>query len=651
MKIINRFFFVLLTAFLLCVIVSANVRLPKLISDGMVLQRDAEVKIWGWADASEKITVSFPDSVYFTTADHAGNWEITLAGLKAGGPHTMVITGNNMLTIKNILVGDVWICSGQSNMELNMQRVSPLYKDEIAQSANNFIRYFSVPKKYNFKVPQEDLDYGQWETTNPETIRSFAAVPYFFAKSLYEKYGIPIGLINASLGGSPIEAWMSEESLKSFPHYYKELQVFKNDSLIKQIQKSDNDRIQAWYKLLRESDEGYKDPDHSWYDPDLSTADWPSMELPGYWANTSLGPVNGVVWFRREFDIPDQLAGKEAKLLVGRIVDADSVFVNGTFVGTTSYQYPPRRYTIPSGILKAGSNSIVVRVISNMGKGGFVPDKPYEIIIGENKVDLTGLWQYKLGTEMEQLDSQTFIQWKPAGLYNAMISPLLNYRMKGVIWYQGESNIDRYAEYKELFITLINEWRKKWNQGKFPFLFVQLPNYGEAAKQPGRSNWANFREAQMQALELPNTGMTVAVDIGEWNDIHSLNKKDVGKRLSLAAQKMAYREDQIVYSGPVYQSMRIGEDKIIITFEHVGGGLVVCGGETLNQFSIAGNDQLFVWAKARIQDDKVIVWSEQVKKPVAVRYAWADNPEGANLCNKEGLPASPFRTDNWTKEK
>jgi len=330
------------------------------------------------------------------------------------------------------------------------------------------------------------------------------------------------------------------------------------------------------------------------------------MKIPGYWTNTQLGHVNGVVWFKKEINIPafpnkvgidSLMAEQQAKLILGRIVDSDSVFVNGVFVGTTGYQYPPRRYSFPSNLLKEGQNAIVVRVISESGNGGFVLDKHYELITGGQTIDLKGDWQYRLGATMDSLASQTFIRWKPLGLYNAMISPLLNYAMKGVLWYQGESNAMRPIEYKELFPALIRDWRKNWNQGDFPFLFVQLPNYMEAKKQPSESNWALLREAQLKTLSLPNTGMAVTIDVGEWNDIHPLNKKDVGKRLALAAQKVAYHDNNVVYSGPLYHSMKIIGNKVILSFTNIGSGLIARGGAELTNFAIAGNDKKFIWRK------------------------------------------------------
>ncbi|MEK6479989.1 sialate O-acetylesterase [Catalinimonas sp. 4WD22] len=639
----NRISILVIILFLSPLMASGQLSLPRLVSDGMVLQRDAEIKIWGRASSGEKVAVSFMGHTYQTEANSEGEWELKLPEMKAGGPYTMTLKASNTITLSDILIGDVWLCSGQSNMELPMRRVRPLYEDEITHAENNFIRYFEVPKQYDFNEVHEDLPSGQWEKTNPENVLHFSAVSYFFAKNLYEKYQVPIGLINSALGGSPVEAWMSEEALHAFPEHLQEAQRFKDSTLIQQIEQKDQERISAWYQQLNQKDQAYDDPQKVWYEPDLNTSDWASMQIPGYWADNSLGSVNGVVWFRKEIEIPAEKAGKAADLNLGRIVDADSVFVNGKFVGSTGYQYPPRWYTIPAGLLKEGKNILAVRVINQSGKGGFVPDKPYYLAVDADTINLTGNWKYKLGAEMEPLASQTFIRWKPLGLYQAMIAPLLNYRIKGVIWYQGESNADQPEEYAELFPAMIKDWRMQWDQGDFPFLFVQLANFMEAKDQPVESNWAMLREAQRQALSLPETAMAVAIDLGEWNDIHPLNKKDVGTRLALAAQKVAYGDD-MVFSGPMYESMKIENDKIILTFENIGGGLISEGGD-LEGFAIAGKDRNYVWADARIEGNKVIVWSDEVSRPVAVRYAWADNPEKANLYNQEGLPAAPFQTD------
>jgi len=644
-------------SFALCLSLSAfgQVRLPRLISDGMVLQRNTEVKMWGWAARGENVAVRFVDSTYHAITDSSGAWSIVLAHLEPGGPFDMQIqsdlpagqTGNS-ITIHDILIGDVWLCSGQSNMELSMNRASPIYEDEIAHSENPRIRQFLVPQRYDFNAPHDDLGSGAWVGVNPKTVLDFSAVAYFFGKEVNDKYGVPVGLINASLGGSPAEAWMSEDALKEFPAYYNEALKFKDSTLIKQIESSDNSRIQAWNSLLRQKDEGYRDPRCPWYDPTLKETDWAVMDIPGYWADTKLGGVNGVVWFRRTFTVPTSMLGLRAKLNLGRIVDADSVYVNGVFIGTTSYQYPPRRYVIPSDVLKEGENTIVVRIINSADKGGFVLDKAYEIVVGKETIDLRGKWRYRLGATMEPLASQTFIRWKPLGLYNAMIAPLLNYRIMGAVWYQGEANTRSAFEYRTLLPAMIGNWRNDWKEGNFPFVFAQLPNFMEAKSQPSESDWAMLRESQLKTLAVPNTAMGVTIDLGEWNDIHPLNKKDVSKRLFLGAQRIAYGDEDVIASGPLYDSMRIDGQKVILTFSNIGGGLISKGNAELQCFAVAGADRKFDWANARIEGNSVVIWSDKVLNPVAVRYAWADNPDGANLYNVEGLPASPFRTDDWT---
>jgi len=622
---------------------SAQIRLPRLISDGVVFQREAKLKIWGWASANEDVSLFFKGKNYKTRADLHGHWQIIIPNQTAGGPFEMTFKGKNEITVHNILFGDVWVCSGQSNMELTMERVKEKYSSTIASSDNINIRQFLVPDSYDFKQVHDDVEGGSWEHANPKNLLTFSAVAYFFAKEIYEKEHVPIGLINAALGGSPAEAWISEDGLINFPNLYSEFLKFKDDKLIQEIETNDKNRISNWYKELNGKDEGMVNA-HTWADPKLNDSDWAEMMVPGYWADVSLKSVNGSVWFRRKINVPKSLIGKSAKLWLGRIVDQDSVFINGKFIGTTGYQYPPRKYEIGSSVLQEGENIIAVRVINNSGRGGFVPDKPYYVAGTQDTVKLTGIWKYRLGAAMPALVGPTAIRWKPVGLYNKMISPLLTHAIKGVIWYQGEANTQRPEEYRKLFPALITNWREKWNLGDFPFLFVQLANFMEPKASPSESNWAALRQAQLQALSLPNSGMAVTIDLGEWNDIHPLNKEDVGKRLALIAQRNAYKNKKIVYSGPIYSSMKVAGHTIEIFFSNRGGGLVAKGSD-LKYFSIAGTDKKFVWAKAKIEGNKVIVWNEQVVNPVLIRYAWADNPEGANLYNKEGLPASPFSTE------
>lgn len=622
-------------------------RLPRLISDGMVLQRDKDIKIWGWALPGETVTVSFMGQTYSSTADAKGKWEVLLPKLPAGGPHSMEITASQQrIIVKDILIGDVWVCSGQSNMVIPMERVKDIYEDEIAHCDNPLIRQFTVPDRYDFNGPREDLDGGIWEPLNADTVLRFSAVGYFFAKALFAKYGIPIGLIKACVGGTPVEAWMSEEVVRQFPGNMEIVEQLRVDGYIDSIKQMEEAKVRAWYESIDENDKGIQKDHVPWFAPEYDASDWARVKLPASWKEMGLDSIKGAVWFRKEIDVPAFMAGKPAKLYMGTIVDSDRTYVNGVLVGSTSYRYPPRKYEVPAGLLKAGKNVITVRVISNDGNGEFVKGKIYKLFGHGYEINLEGEWQYRVGAAIDEpLPTVTFFQYKPTGLFNGMIAPLLNYGIKGVIWYQGESNTDDPKGYCEKFCAMIADWRKKWGQGDFPFLYVQLANFMEAKDQPSESQWAQLREEQRRALCLPNTGMAVAIDLGEWNDLHPLNKKDVGERLALLARKLAYGEKDLVASGPLYKSMRVESNKAIIEFSNIGSGLMVKGGGQLKHFAIAGRDKKFVWAKAIIEDDRVVVWHDDIPNPVAVRYAWADNPEGANLYNREGLPASPFTTE------
>lgn len=620
----------------------SQIKLPRLISNGIVLQRNEKVKIWGWASPKEKIKLEFKSKTYAAQADNTGNWTIMLPAQKAGGPYEMVFKASNEIIVKDILFGDVWICSGQSNMELPMERVKEKYGEVIKNAKNDRIRHFLVPDKYDFKKPQADIDSGDWIAANPETVLNFSAVAYFFAKEIYEKNQVPIGLINTALGGSPVESWMSEETLMAFPSAYEEAQKFKNDELIKQIEASDKKRSDDWYALLNANDRGISDKNSQWNQFNCNDADWSKMQIPGYWEEQSIGKVNGAVWFRKEIEVPKSMVGKPAKLFMGRIVDQDFVYVNGEMVGTTGYQYPPRRYEVKHTILKEGKNSIAIRVINTSGSGGFVLDKPYYLAVGNDTIDLKGEWKYKLGTEMKPLQGPTFIRWKPAGLYNAMIAPLFNLKIKGVLWYQGESNTSNPNEYAKTFPAMINNWRTKWGQGNFPFLFVQLTNFMEDFPEPRESNWAALRQSQLETLSVPNTGMAVAIDIGEWNDIHPLNKEAVGHRLALLVQKMTYGENKLSASSPIPKESKFEKEKVIISFANVGGGLIIKNGTDLKSFAISNDGVNYVWAKAKIIGNKVEVWNDKISNPTVVRYAWDNNPAAANLFSKEGLPSTPF---------
>jgi sialate O-acetylesterase len=618
----------------------AQIRLPRLIRDSMILQRDSKVKIWGWASPNEKVTVSFNKKTYRSKADTQGNWYLFLPPVKAGGPYQLEISGKNKITLKDILFGDVWFCSGQSNMvhQLNIHDVT--YADEIANANYPEIRQFWIPTLTNLQGPQPDLPAGNWKAAVGEDVRPFSAVAYFFAKQIHEKYKTPVGIINASVGGTPIEAWTSEEGFRDFSSTLSVIQKNKDTAYINSF-----NRRPTPTRNNPPVDMGLTGP-VKWSDPAYIPKGWRTINIPGYWEDQGIKDLNGVVWYRKEIDIPAQMTGKAAKVFLGRIVDADELYINGKSVGNTTYQYPQRRYKIPSDILKPGKNLFVIRVSNNAGKGGFVPDKPYCLFSGNDTIDLKGTWEYKVGMVYPSFGGGPgggiSYQNQPAALYNAMVAPAINYTIKGFCWYQGESNAGKPEEYASLQTAIINDWRNKWNQGPLPFFYVQLPGFMDYNYLPSESNWAVLREAQRKALSVDNTAMVVAIDLGEWNDIHPDNKKTVGDRLAIAAFNKAYGET-VVYSGPMAEGLTIEGNKLIIRFTATGSGLITNDGETPAEFAIAGADKKFVWAKARIEGNQVIVWSDQITDPVYVRYAWADNPVNPNLYNKEGLPASPFQ--------
>lgn len=619
----------------------AQIRLPRLIRDSMILQRDAKVNIWGWASANEKITVKLNTKSYKTKADAAGNWTLALAPVNAGGPYTMDITGKNKISLKEILFGDVWFCSGQSNMvhQLNIHDVT--YANEIATANYPQIRQFWIPTLTSLTGPQPDLPAGNWKAAVGEDVRPFSAVAYFFAKQLFEKYHVPIGIINASVGGTPIEAWTSEEGFNEFPAVNAIIQKNKDTAYVNSF-----NRRPATARAWQQTDQGLISSP-KWFEADYRPKNWRTINIPGYWEDQGIKELNGVVWYRKEIDIPASMTGKAANVFLGRIVDADELYINGKQVGNTTYQYPQRRYKLPDNLLKPGKNLFVIRVTNTGGKGGFVPDKPYCLFAGNDTIDLKGTWQYKVGDVFRPFGGGGFggglsFQNQPSALYNAMVAPETNFTIKGFCWYQGESNAGKPDEYAQLLPALISDWRNKWKQGPLPFLNIQLPGYMDYNYLPAESNWASLREAQLKALAVPNTAMVVAIDLGEWNDVHPDNKKTVGDRLALTAFKTAYGEN-IISSGPVFKEASLDGNKIMLQFTETGSGLITNDGETPAEFAIAGVDKKFVWAKSRIEGNTVIVWNEDILKPVYIRYAWSDNPVNPNLYNKEGLPASPFQ--------
>ena len=625
----------------------ADVTLPKIFSSNMVLQQGIEIPVWGWADKNERIRVTFNNETVRTRADKDGNWIIKLPVQKYGGPHTLTINGKNTVEFTNVMVGEVWIASGQSNMEMRVDQCNNA-EEEITAASYPSIRLFTVPKAVA-QFPQNDISDGEWMECSPETVGAFSAVAYFFGRDLHEKLEVPVGLIHSSWGGTVAETWISGNTISDDPD-------FKNQ--LTELQQMDLEQYrQAKLEQIREilggevptEDKGMVDGEPVWTGLDYNDGNWRSIKTPMYWENQGYIDIDGIGWYRKEITLNEEQTNSNLTLHLGKIDDSDITFFNGIEIGKTENEYDKERvYSIDKKYLKPGNNMIVVRVHDTGGNGGIWGDPENQFLaIGNEKKDISGDWKFRI-SKAEVGAVNVGPNSYPTLLYNAMIKPLVPYGMKGAIWYQGESNAGRAKQYQRIFPALINDWRDHWQQGDFPFLFVSLANYMEPPEQPGESSWAELREAQTMTLSLPNTGMALAIDIGEADDIHPKNKQDVGKRLARDAFKIAYNMD-VVNSGPMYDSVEFKDGKAFVTFSEIGSGLKIKDKYGyIKGFSIAGADKNFHWAKAeQINENTVAVYSDEVLNPVAVRYGWADNPEDVNIYNKEGLPANPFRTDDW----
>ena len=616
------------------------IKLPYLISDGMVLQRDQEVCIWGQVVSGARICLRFLGNNYETVPDDLGNWEICLNKLPAGGPHEMIIRCEGYeKRLKDIWVGDVYVLGGQSNMQITVTRTLDLFEEEVKDANIPAIREFVVPMVYDFHGPINELSGGSWDYANPASIYSFSAIGYFFAKALHDKYNIPVGLIQTALGGTPAEAWISEKTLMRFGRFQELLTMCKDDAYVNGTKQREEMRNNRWYHELYESDEGLHDQKASWYSEGIDDSFWGEILLPASFEDTELEAVRGTLWFRKEIMVPEHMAVGKAKLILGTIVDEDDTYLNGVMIGNTGYKYPPRRYTIPEGLLKPGKNILAVRAIMTENTGAFITDMPYLIKTQSGEIPLSGTWKYRIGAMTRPLAPTTSFQYRPTGVYNGMIYPLRKYAIRGVLWYQGESNTGYPYDYKDLFEGVIKDWRDNWNR-VLPFLYVQIANYCPWKQEPEVSGLARVREEQRKAMEVPNTGMAVTIDVGQYNDLHPWDKKSVGNRLALWAYKLIYGED-VICSGPIFDFMEVKGETIRLHFKYTGSGLVVKG-DTLEGFDLSGADGVFRPACAVIMGDTVMVSSQSVKEPANVRYAWADNPDKANLYNREGLPASPF---------
>ncbi|MCI3922958.1 sialate O-acetylesterase [Paenibacillus sp. TRM 82003] len=616
-------------------------RFTSLIGDGMVLQRETKVAIGGNVEGSGRsVEVRFLDSVYETRSDAEGRWQVELEPTAPGGPHEMSIRCDGEETVvRDILVGDVFVLGGQSNMELPLRRTLDLFEEELRAVDEPFIRQFHVALHADFHAPQEAAAGGQWRSATGADAMGFSAAGFFCARELYAQRGVPIGLVLTAVGGTPIEAWMSEPTLRDVGGYDEELARCKDDAYVAAVKREDEARGASWHQALSERDEGLRE---RWYEESYDDAEWDPIQVPGSWTGTALEPIRGAVWFRKEVELPAEATAGEARLALGTLVDADDTYVNGVHVGSTGYRYPPRRYVVPEGVLRPGKNVIAVRVISTQSTGEWIEEMPYRLQAGGKEFPLDGTWRHRIGAEVEELQPQTFFHYKPSGLYNGMIAPLRGFPVKGALWYQGESNTHRPEGYSRLFERLVDDWRRLWSQDSLPFVYVQLPSFGVREPLQQDSKWAELREEQRQCLRIPHTAMAVAIDLGEWNDIHPQDKKSVGQRLALCARELVYGES-LVSGGPLYRRAEPAGKSIRITFDRTGGGLVARGG-ALRGFAVRGSDGgAFVPAEAAIEGDAVVVDGGIVGVPTAVRYAWADNPVGANLYNAEGLPASPFQ--------
>ncbi len=623
----------------------ANITLPKIFGDNMVLQREKPIPVWGWAEPNEKITVSFKKQTKATVAGKDGKWMIKLAPEKAGGPFTLTATGKNKISFSNVLVGEVWVCSGQSNMEMSIGGWGKInnYEQEIAEANYPQIRHIKVPNKISI-TPKDDIESGEWKIANPQNAGDFSAVGYFFAREIQKELKVPVGLVNTSWGGSMIETWVSKEAFAQSPEFkemIKGMPTLNLDSMAKLQSEAVIKKIEATQGPLVS-----KEMAATWSSATLDASNWQQMTLPSLWEGKGFTGLDGVVWFKKTVTVSASEAGKEATLELSTIDDNDITYVNGTQVGSTNAYNEKRKYTIPKGVLKEGVNSIAIRVEDTGGGGGvFGEAADMKLTIESQQQSLAGDWGYRV--EALKLMPSVGPNDYPTLLFNAMINPLIPFAMRGALWYQGETNAGRAYEYRTSFPLMIKDWRNRWQQGDFPFYFVQLASFDAAGGNTAKgSTWAELREAQTRTLSLPNTGMAVTTDVGDAKDIHPKNKQDVGRRLAAIALQKTYGKTK-VGSGPMYGSMKASASSIVLSFTSIGSGLMAKGGSDLSGFEVAGADKIFHPAKATIKGSTVVVSSNAVSKPVAVRYGWSDDAGTINLFNKEGFPASPFRTDNW----
>lgn len=631
---------------LLCLIQTysyAQITLPKIFGDNMVLQRDINIPVWGMAKPGSLITATLGNVNAVAKADKDGKWTVHFPKFKAGGPYDLKIaeTGQPQFAVilRGILIGDVWLASGQSNMEWQVQQAQDA-PNEIAKADFPQIRFLLIGHDIKLR-PQSDILSGQWKVTDTNSVKQFSAVAYYFARKIHKEQNIPIGIIQSTWGGTPIQSWISRETLLASA--ISRAQTLANDSL------SQNDFVKDSLSMLRLWDIVYhpqNNADKIVPLPGYDDSGWTAVEMPRLIKDFGIGKYEGMIWMRKKIVLPPSFAGKQLVLNIGHPEMNYSLYFNGAEICKAIWNGNPKHfYTIPASLVKNGENTISIRMAMLWSGGGLNPPADDIYITDEHdKISLAGKWFYTKDIEPAIPKIRNF-QYYPSLLFNTMINPVIPYGIKGFVWYQGEANDTAAYRYRTLFPLLINDWRQRWHQGKLPFLYAQLANFKKENQLPSESEWAELREAQTLTLSQPNTGMACIIDIGDANNIHPLNKQEVGRRLALAAEKQVY-EKNIVASGPMYKSYAIKKNIVTITFNDFGAGLSTRDGAVLKGFAIAGTDKKFYWASASIVGNKVVVSSDKVPAPVAVRYAWADNPV-CNLVNTEGLPAVPFRTDEW----
>ncbi len=617
-------------------------------NDHMVIQRDVPAPIWGWTDPGQKVQVTLDGKTAEAVAGPDGKWMAKLGPFQAGGPYPLEITGpkGKTVTLRDVLVGDVWICSGQSNMEWPVAAaIEP--ERELAAANHPKIRLLTIPRSIQAE-PQEQVK-ANWEVCSPQTVGPFSAVGYFFGRDLHRELDVPIGLIDSSWGGTVAEAWVDAQALGQMDDFRPLLPAVAEQVAAQKGTPEDyGTALAAW---SAKNDPG-RTGDSKWSDANADDSSWGPIAVPGVWEERGLGHTDGIVWFRKGFVLPEAWSDRDLILDLGPIDDNDTTWLNGVEIGHQQGYLVPRRYTIPAGAAKAGRNVLAISVLDTGGNGGF-HGQAGDLKIrpagddAATPLSLAGDWKVKVAAPLNTLPTPPMQVREnpnlPTVLSNGMIAPLVPLALKGAIWYQGESNAGRAAQYRRLLPTLINDWRARFG-GDLPFFIVSLANFMPTKSEPDESSWAELRESQYLASQaVPRSAVALAIDIGDAKDIHPRNKQEVGRRLALDALALTYGKS-VEYSGPVFKAAEPRDSSLRLSFDHLGGGLVAKGDGPLKGFAIAGEDGKYSWADAKIEGDSVVVTSAKVEHPKTVRYAWADNPE-ANLVNKAGLPALPFRSD------